>query len=148
MTKIDLSTEHHTKNLVISCMDFRFRPLVAEWIDVNLNGSADLVSMAGASAAINNNSTINAICDYVGIGCRLHEVNTIYIIDHMDCGAYGGSAKHASKEDEILMHKNELLKAKDELASRFEGINIKTYIIGFDFMLNTQPTAKALPQVV
>ena len=112
-------------------MDFRFRPIIGNWINTELNGRADLIAMAGASAAINNEESRSVILNYVKIAVELHSATQVYIIDHIDCGAYCGSKQHANLEDEIAMHTEELSKSKNIIKETFS--NLEAFTFTFDF---------------
>ncbi len=59
---------HRVDNLVISCIDFRFRQRVSNWIETELAGQADLVAFAGASKAIVDLDTRQAAGSWVWTG--------------------------------------------------------------------------------
>ncbi len=123
---------HQVNDLVISCMDFRFRPKIAEWIKNSLNDQADLVILAGASKAILDDDTQASMLKQIGLGEKLHTIKTVHIIDHIDCGAYGGSAKFNNKDDETTTHKDTLNKAEEIVKKSFPDLEVKKYIIDFD----------------
>ncbi len=124
----------HVSNLVISCIDFRFREKEAKWINDALRGEADLVSIAGASKSIVEEDSQKIILHQIEIAKTLHGIREIHIIDHIDCGAYGGSQLHKKKDDEVELHSNELKKATDIIRSQFPDLHIHTYLLDFDDM--------------
>lgn len=127
---------HTVDNLTISCIDFRFRAGIAEWIKNELNDQSDLVVLAGASQATLSEDTQGAIMKQIDLAMQLHSIKTVHIVDHIDCGAYGGSAKFdGDKDAEIAMHKQELEKAKQAIMARFPSLHVETHIIDFDGML-------------
>lgn len=116
-------------DLVVHCIDFRFRAQEAAWIESNLNGRADLVAIAGVSKAILDADTHEAVFKQLDIAQRLHGVTTIHLLDHIDCGAYGGSKEHADKEAEVAMHKEKLAEATKVITERFPALTVKSYIV-------------------
>ena len=123
-------------NLTISCIDFRFRAGIAQWIKHQFNDQSDLVVLAGASKATLDEDTQPAIMKQIDLASQLHSIKTVHIVDHVDCGAYGGSAKfNGNKEAEVSMHNEELEKAKQAILSKFPSLSVETHIIDFDGML-------------
>jgi len=54
------------------------------------------------------------------VPCDLHQVEKIVIVNHADCGAYGGSAKfNGDSEAEQKFHEGELRRAKDKSQTQF-----------------------------
>ena len=123
---------HTVDNLVISCIDFRFRAKVAEWVKSELGDASDLAAIAGASKAILDEDTKASVLKQIDIASRLHAIKTVHILDHVDCGAYGGSGQFDSKEAEVEMHKTELEKAKKLIHAKFPGLEVKTYLLDFN----------------
>lgn len=124
--KADLS-QHHVDTLVVSCVDFRFRPLVAEWIGEKF-GSADHVAVPGASKPVIESSDV---LDWLKLLVGLHEVKKVVIADHLDCGAYGGSKKFDGDSDaEVSMHAQQLSTAKQKLVEALPGVEVETFLLG------------------
>lgn len=123
---------HGVNDLVISCMDFRFRERVAAWIAANLNNQADLVGAAGASKAILDPVSQEFLMNMIKIGRDLHGVKTVHIIDHIDCGAYGGSGKHADEASETNFHAEQLAAAAKLVAEKFPTLQVKTYVMNWE----------------
>ncbi len=127
---------HPVDNLSLTCIDFRFRALIAEWIKHNLNDQSDIVALAGASMAVLNPDWQATTLTQIELAKQLHDIKTVHIIDHIDCGAYGGSAKfEGDKEAEVAMHHTELAKASQTISARFPTISVETHIIDFDGMV-------------
>lgn len=139
--RIDLRGEHEVDDVVLTCMDFRFRPLIAEWINEQLDGKSDQIAMAGATKAILEETSRDSALDYIGIAINLHHVRTLHIIDHIDCGAYGGSAKFGDIDEETTFHLDQIHAAKKIVQERFANLEIVGHIIGFDGMVDTPETA-------
>ena len=123
---------HGTKDLVICCMDYRFRERVAQWIQETLANTADLVSVAGASKAITSEQSREYIFSLIDIGRNLHGVTTVHILDHIDCGAYGGSSQHTDQAAETTFHSNQCQQATALLAAKYPDLTVKSYYMDFD----------------
>ena len=123
----------HVNNLTITCIDYRFRSKYAAVIDNEQEGQSDLVVLAGASKAVNDEDTRESVLKQIDIAQRLHGIQTVHILDHIDCGAYGGSASFADDKDgETTMHKTELEKATQVIKERFPDLEVKSAIVDFD----------------
>src|SRR6266542_2111535 len=120
---------HHVDNLVISCIDFRFRPQIARWMAEQLDDQADLVAIAGASKAITDESSQKIVLNQIRIAHDLHSITTVHILDHMDCGAYGGSSQFSNREDELAMHTEKLKEAGQIIATHFPGLRLELYVV-------------------
>ena len=124
---------NHNKNLsiVISCIDYRF------WTETlplfrKKYGDFDLISMAGASKNLISPAEPEdkiALIKNVKTSIELHDPKRIILTNHLDCGAYGGSKKFNSENEEIEFHKNELLKAKEVIQKEFPEMLIETEFI-------------------
>jgi carbonic anhydrase len=111
---------HHCRALAISCIDFRFVSKVRKYlVDQGLEGNYDLVSLPGASLAIDE------AMKAVEISNRLHQPSEVYLFDHEDCGAYG---EDNSKE----RHISNLKKARDEILTLNPNLTVKLMLVGFE----------------
>ena len=118
------------ENLTISCIDFRFRAGISNWIDEELEGQSDLVSLAGASKAVLDETSQPEVLKQIGLASKLHDIGTVHIVDHIDCGAYGGSGEfNGDRDAEFGMHQDQLGKAARVILNHFPGIKVETHII-------------------
>jgi carbonic anhydrase len=119
------------RNLVISCIDFRFRKKVAEWIETKLDDEADLVAIAGAKKPFLAPESREFLMDQVAIAKRLHSIETVHIIAHEDCGAYGGSKAFPSLEAERDSHTKKMQEAHALIHEKFPDLHLKGYFLRF-----------------
>lgn len=118
---------HSCDAVVLCCIDFRFWRETVEFAEKELElKSFDFPSLPGAAKAINEciDGDISMSC--VGVPCELHHVKKIIIINHQDCGAYGGSGKFQNGEEEQKFHEEELQKAKEKLMKKYPD---KEYVL-------------------
>ena len=121
---------HSCKALVLHCIDFRFRKALGEFLNSKFGDSYDLVSVAGGvKRLISDPLENNFIVEQLKISNVLHKPNTIVLIQHEDCGAYGGSRSFKTFEDEFDHQKQELHKAAVLLKERFPEGQIETHFI-------------------
>lgn len=115
---------HSCEAVVLSCIDFRFWKETVEFVEKSPPAgglgikSFDFPSLPGSAKAINEGSDLAMSC--ISVPCDLHHVQKIIIVNHEDCGAYGGSAKFGDdREAEQKFHEEELRKAKAKIAEKY-----------------------------
>lgn len=112
--------QHTCEAVVVHCIDFRFRKSLAEFLESRFGDSYDLVSVAGGvkrlvSDPLNN----NFILEQIKISDALHKPGVILLIQHEDCGAYGGSQAFGDFSTEQEAQSQELEKAETLLKQQF-----------------------------
>lgn len=113
---------HTCEAVVLTCIDFRFWKETAEFVEKELGvKSYDFPSLPGAAKAINEClKETDVAMQCIGVPCELHHAGKIIIVNHEDCGAYGGSAKFGGDQDaEQKFHEGELRKAKEKIAELY-----------------------------
>lgn len=123
---------HGVSDIVISCIDYRFRPRVAAWIAQNLGDASDLVAVAGASKAFLDPSSRDYLLQQIDIAIRLHGITRVHLLDHIDCGAYGGSGLHADEAAETSFHAEQCALAQQVIAAKFPTLTVVPYVVGFE----------------
>jgi carbonic anhydrase len=109
---------HSCEAVVLSCIDFRFWKETMEFVEKELGIiDFDFPSLPGAAKAINEGSEVALSC--IQVPCDLHHVKKIVIVNHEDCGAYGGSSKFGNREAEQQFHEEELKFAKEKLLEMY-----------------------------
>src|SRR3989338_9268166 len=113
-------SEHTCKALVIHCIDFRFRKSLALFLEARFGDSYDLVSAAGGvKRLVHDPLDNNFILEQVKISDTLHKPEVILLIQHEDCGAYGGSVAFGDFSTEQEAQNQELEKAEAFLRKEF-----------------------------
>jgi len=112
---------HACEAVVLSCIDFRFWQETVKFVEEELGiKSFDFPSLPGAAKAINECADEDIATKCLQVPCDLHHVKKIVIINHADCGAYGGSVKfNGDTEAEQKFHEEELKKAKAKIQAQF-----------------------------
>lgn len=110
---------HSCEAVVLCCIDFRFWRETVDFVEKELGlTSFDFPSLPGAAKAINEGSDLALGC--ISVPCDLHHVSKIVIVNHADCGAYGGSFKfEGDSEAEQKFHEEELQKAKAKILEKY-----------------------------
>lgn len=125
---------HHCEAVAIACIDFRFWKETARFIEEKLRiKSYDFPKLPGAAKALNESTEGDLASSCVKVPVDLHQVSKIVIINHSDCGAYGGRAKfNDDVEAEQEFHFNELKKARKILADKYPNQEIITVYAELD----------------
>lgn len=128
------NTNHHCEALAIFCIDFRFWKKTLNFIKEKLKiKSFDVLALAGGAknlASPKEEIYRKIVIENLKISISLHKIKKIILVNHEDCGAYGGSKRFESLEKEISFHKKELLKAKKILKRIFPNQTIFAFFVG------------------
>ena len=125
---------HKCWSTVITCEDFRLhqrgdgRNYIADFIK-NLNVDCDLITRGGGVQDIvrkKESGFDSSVFRDLEVSVKLHDCNTIYLVNHEDCGAYG-AMNFANREEELEQHKQDLENAKEIILKKFPGIEVETY---------------------
>lgn len=124
---------HIAEAVALFCIDFRFKDATLKFLSQELKLSrVDFIVLAGASKTIADPSDLahkKTALDQLEISARLHHINKIILIDHIDCGAYGGLKKFNNNVNlEKEAHIKNLKKSKNLLAKKFKSIIIELYL--------------------
>lgn len=109
---------HKCEAVVLACIDFRFWKETTKFVEEELGiKSYDFPKMPGAAKAINEcQNEVDVPMKCIGVPCDLHHAEKIVIVNHADCGAYGGSKEfNGDAEVEQKFHEEELQKAKEKI---------------------------------
>jgi carbonic anhydrase len=112
---------HNCEAVVLTCIDFRFWRETLEFVEKELNLSTfDFPSLPGSAKAVNECAGDEELAmQCIGVPCNLHHAKKIVIVNHEDCGAYGGSKKFETRGEEQAFHESELKKAKERILKNF-----------------------------
>lgn len=143
------ATKHKANALVLSCMDYRY---ISETVDYlygrNNENDFDYFVLAGASLGYNQSkngcdaSWSKSYEEHIRLALKLHHIEEIIVVDHMDCGyykaVYGDMVDTPQKEQD--KHKMNIhnfiatLKASTEFgALRYTGLLITPNLGGVTF---------------
>jgi len=119
---------HTCPALLLSCMDWRLHPRLEELVRARVGGLIDVVTIPGAVQSLLDAGQ-PAVRDYVlhsiDISVRLHGIQRVALVNHTDCGAYGGRQAFASDPAELARHQADLRAARQLVGSRFPGIAVE-----------------------
>lgn len=117
---------HHCPIFVLGCIDFRFRDRLSDYIK-SQHGEVDFdeALLAGASKNLIDGQTRDLALNQIRISHDLHQAKIIYLTNHIDCGAYGGSKAFSSKDEEVAKLSKDLKEAKKLVVEKYPDILIK-----------------------
>jgi carbonic anhydrase len=120
---------HHCESLIIHCIDFRLGKKIKAYLEENsLLGDCDIISVAGAIknlASPDSPADKDFLLGQIGVSVRLHGINKAILLNHTDCGAYGGSSKFNSSEEEREFHIKEMERAKSVILEKYPGLEVE-----------------------
>jgi hypothetical protein len=115
---------HSCEAVVLCCIDFRFWKETMKFVEEELGiKSYDFPKMPGSAKAINDcQNEIDVPMKCIGVPCDLHHAEKIVIVNHADCGAYGGSKEFKGDlEAEQKFHEEQLRNAKEKILKYYPG---------------------------
>jgi carbonic anhydrase len=119
---------HTCKAALVRCMDFRLEPGLYEYLrEAQLLHDTDIISIAGAAKNIADDPQ-GFVMTQIGLSVELHGIHEVHLMHHSDCGAYGGSRKHASFEEEKAMHLGEMQKAKETILAAHPSLIVRLFL--------------------
>lgn len=128
---------HACEAVVLACIDFRFWRETMQFVDEKLGiKSYDFPKLPGAAKAINEAKDGEISFSCMSVPCDLHHVEKIVLVNHSDCGAYGGLKKfEGDLAAEAEFHISELKKARDIINAKYPG---KKVILVFAKLVDEQ----------
>ncbi len=96
-----------------------------------LTNTCDLVSLAGAGRNLADPmSPDHKSCleTQIQLSKDLHSVSDVIIMNHLDCGAYGGRKAFSSDEEEHERHVADLKAAGERVKEMYPDVNVRLVI--------------------
>lgn len=120
---------HTCRAIVVHCMDFRFAKGLAQYVaDQGLAGDADVVGWAGAGKAFLDAAGKDFALLQVELSHKLHGITEVHVINHIDCGAYGGSKTLGAYDQEHAFQLQELAKVQAVVRERFPQLTFVAHL--------------------
>ena len=124
---------HKCEALVITCIDFRFWEAIVKYLKEEKEiGDFDITTFPGAAKMIVENKEGCPAKSSADVSCNLHGSKKIIIINHADCGAYGGRKAFASREEEKQKHLSDLRGAIEILRPDYKDVEISGIYVDLD----------------
>ncbi len=110
---------HHCQSILIHCIDFRLQPTIKRWLEEEqLLGDHDIVSVAGAAKDIAEGGEF--VLKQIDIAYRLHGVRRVILMNHTDCGAYGGR-----QANDLELHTTAMQAAAERIKQTYSDMTVR-----------------------
>ncbi len=126
---------HTAQAVALTCIDFRFRKALHDFFENELNLYAvDHMAIGGGVKQLieNEGELRDFIYKNFDIAVNLHKVNKVILINHQDCGAYGGTAAFQSPEVEITEQEVYLRHAVSAVHAKYPDKQVEAYLALID----------------
>jgi carbonic anhydrase len=101
-------------------MDYRLQKFIQPWITVRFGyDNFDIISLAGSV------HDYEMVLKYVELAVRIHTINTVCLINHEDCRAYG-------RDGTYKRHRHDLLETCAKLEALFPQLKVETFYLHLD----------------
>lgn len=131
-----LAATHQAKALVLSCIDFRVMDAERDFLAQHqLAHQHDWTALAGASLALAgypHTAEAEAFWDQLDLSKQLHQIETVIILDHQDCGAYASKVDANLSLDPVRerqVHGDYLRRAAGAISTRYPELSIELYFV-------------------
>lgn len=121
--------QHDADAIAIFCMDFRYKDSIWNYLKEGLGISAfDVIGIAGSSKPLadpDDPAHSKTLLKQIELSHKLHNIKKVILIDHSDCGAYGGKKAFKDDAEEHKHHEEKLDKAEEIIKQAFPGLEVK-----------------------
>lgn len=125
-----MEQQHTCEAVVVHCIDFRFQQAMNGYFDKQFLGAYDLISVVGGVKGLAEKEAEESfLLKQIQVSCDLHHPKNIILIQHEDCGAYGGSKAFEDSKAETAFQKEQLDQAEDLLRRQFPNCDIQKYFV-------------------
>jgi len=128
-----------TDALLLSCMDFRLMDDIERYMSGRkLRDRYDHIALAGASlGAITDKypAWSKTFWEHLDIAIKLHNIHTVIVMDHRDCGAYKvilGPEHAKDPKTEKETHAAQLKKLKAQIAGKYPKLKVEMLLMALD----------------
>lgn len=124
--------QHTCSALIIHCIDFRFGKAIKKYLeDECLLGDCDIAAAAGAAKNLLFSAQDTErifMFKQIALSRNLHDIKKVILINHTDCGAYGGRKAFVSRDAERETHRKDMDKAAQIIKAKYPEIEVKTIL--------------------
>ena len=113
------------KTLVISCIDFRLHDALHQRANDKLGPKCyDLIHVAGGGRSFLDEDATQYMLRQVGLSVKLHGTQGVVLVNHEDCGTYGGKASFTDDHAERQRHHADLRQAANLIKEQHPDLKI------------------------
>lgn len=131
-------TAHHARVFLLHCMDFRLIDDVDRWMaQLGYTNDYDDFILAGASLGYNQTEYPvwkQVYETHLELARRLHHIEEVAIIDHMNCGAYRlfYHRDDLSEKEERELHLQNLDETARKVQEKYPDLRVSTFLMQLD----------------
>lgn len=134
--EIELSKNHYqAQAAIIWCYDHRAWSALLSFLKKEKIKDFDLISIAGGAKSLaspDKKLERGFVLDQIKKSILLHQTKKVILMNHSDCGGYGGIKKfNGDFKKELKFHQKELEKAKKLIKNKFPSLKIQTIFVEF-----------------
>lgn len=123
---------HSCSSALVRCIDFRLESAIQAFINSKkLTDDCDIISIAGAVKNLVDDKD-GFLATQLDISKRLHNTIKIILMNHLDCGAYGGHSAFENIKKEREFHIEQMNKAQAIIKEKFPDICVETALACID----------------
>ncbi len=116
---------HTCSTALVRCMDFRLGEPIRDFMNREfLYGNTDIIAIAGAARDVSQSDN-SAVEQQIDLSVQLHQIQNLVLMNHTDCGAYGGRPSFESHDAERTQHLADMQAAKAKLQAKYPELNIR-----------------------
>lgn len=133
---------HYCDNLVLNCMDFRFHEALESHLELFFKYKVftyDSRGSVGGSFSIIDKENRDTVFEAIDLAVEKHKVERVIIVDHIDCGGYGGSTKHENETKEREFHVAKLCEAYSIIKERYSDLDVVLLYQDWDTICEVTP---------
>ena len=116
------------ESALVRCMDYRLTSRVNTWMEEQgIMDMCDIIALAGASQAVVvdvDSPDARCLLRQIRLAKELHGIQTLYLMHHTDCGAYGGHGTFENETQEQEKHIADMHKAKKLIEEQFDTLSV------------------------
>lgn len=117
---------HRCDTLLVMCMDFRFRKKTIRFLQEYLEIPAfDQLAVPGSVKTILEKR--GTVKEALEVSAHLHDIERFILVNHQDCGAYGGSKNFRNADDEQEFHTAQLREARRRINGYYPEKTVVPY---------------------
>ena|SRR5688572_15343650 len=110
----------HCDALVVHCMDYRLQRFLQPWITGRFGyDNFDIISLAGGV------HDYEMVLKYVQLAVQIHSIETVCLINHEDCRAYGRAGTYKR-------HRHDLVDTRTKIQALFPDLRVETFYLHLD----------------
>lgn len=118
------------------CMDFRLTKAIREELERrNLLNDCDMVAIAGAAKPLISDEPAawrETAFSHIELSKKLHGISRVCLMNHTDCGAYGGHAAFPAANVETKRHHDDLRAAREAICATHPELDVSMVLIHID----------------